>query len=136
MIEQQLLPCAPAYGHKSHVFVVYRHPAFTAPPIEGAFEIHSNMYGGAILRKLSSCYARWLFSQKSSIEDAWQNSKSCYSGQHLIIVRAEAFYRRSEQKLSTNGVTHGKLWLPLPPNSLDLHQSTRWNLQLILRSTM
>ena len=48
LIDPQLLPCAPACGHKSQVFAVYLHPAFAAPKIEGAFEIYSNMFGGAL----------------------------------------------------------------------------------------
>ena len=30
--------------------------------------------------------------------------------------------KRSEEKLSTNGVTQGNLGVPLSPNSFDLHR--------------
>ena len=60
--------------------------------------------------------------QKSSIvdiwQDVWQDSK-CDPAQYLIIIAQE----KSEEKLTTTGVTH--LGLPLPPNSLDLHQQQK-----------
>ena len=52
--------------------------------------------------------------------DVWQDSK-WDSVQQLIIIAP----RKPEGKLSTTGVTQGNLGLPLPPNSLYLHQTQK-----------
>ena len=43
--------------------------------IEGLFRTQSNIYNGAFLRKWSTVFSRWLFSQKSFIIDVWLNPK-------------------------------------------------------------
>ena len=51
LIYPQLLPCTQACSYKIPPLAVYPHPTFTAPLIGGAFEIQSNICGGASLRK-------------------------------------------------------------------------------------
>ena len=47
------------------------------PPVKSTFGIQSEACGGVFLRKQSTC-CRWLFSQRNSIVDGWQNSKCDY----------------------------------------------------------
>ena len=51
----------------------------------GWFGIQSNIFGGAFLQMLSTCWDHTLFSRRSSIVDAWQDSK-CDSAKQPILL--------------------------------------------------
>ena len=46
LIEPELLPSTPTYGHKVHALAFHPHPTFTAPLVGSAFKIRSEIGGG------------------------------------------------------------------------------------------
>ena len=102
LIESQPLPFTAGCGHKFHALTFHPHPTFTAPLVESAFRIQSEVCGGAVLQKKSTCFGHWLFSQRSSVIDVLQ-----------LCLR----------RFSTTGVTQGNFELLLLPVSPDSHQS-------------
>ena len=86
LIEFQLLPCAPVCGYKFHTLTVHLHSKFTVPfQSEAHLESSRTSAMELFLQKESMPLDCWLFSQKSSIVDVWQDSKrnSHYSSQKV-----------------------------------------------------